>query len=213
MTDKYANLRARLAALKLAGPVSTDPGKWNAATDAIDVELVAELLAERDAMVQAQPAAVSDAEIEAALEAWFEGASVDGATFKTRMRDAVGAILALRPQAESEQEKELRRALAQRPAAQEVDDLPGMWDHSYLSGGETDAKPPIPSFRDLMSAPHRTFTAWCQGPMAYECGDLLAAAAVCRLNDARSIIQSMLADAEGQISDSTMEHVRRFLDA
>lgn len=104
MTDKFANLRASLAALKLGGPVSTDPGKWNAATDALDVELVAELLAERDSMVQAQPAAVSDAEIEAALEAWFEGASVDGATFKTRMRAAVGAILALRPQSESKWE-------------------------------------------------------------------------------------------------------------
>lgn len=104
-------------------------------------------------------------------------------------------------------------ALTQRPAAQEVYELPGMWDHSDLSGGETDAKPPIPSFLDLMSAPHKTFASWCQGPMAHECGDLLAAAAVCRLNDARSIIQSMLTDAEGQISASTMEHVRRFLDA
>lgn len=50
------------------------------------------------ATLQAQPAAVSDEEIDAALEAWFDGANVDGATFKTRMRDAVGAILALRPQ-------------------------------------------------------------------------------------------------------------------
>lgn len=46
---------------------------------------------------QVQPAAVSDAEIEAAVEIWFERASADGATFKTRMRDALSAILALRP--------------------------------------------------------------------------------------------------------------------
>lgn len=42
----------------------------------------------------------------------------------------------------------LRRALTQRPAAQ-TDELPGMWDHSDIFGGETDAKP---EWRDLFWA-------------------------------------------------------------
>lgn len=50
MTDKFQPLRQALAALKLSGPVSTSAAKWNAASDALDVELVAELLAERDAL-------------------------------------------------------------------------------------------------------------------------------------------------------------------
>lgn len=111
MTDKYANLRASLAALKLGGPVSTDPGKWNAATDALDVELLAELLAERDAMVQAQPAAVSDEQIrQLAIDT---GLVYDtGNKLLTPYLDYIDltryvltfarAILALRPQAESE---------------------------------------------------------------------------------------------------------------
>ncbi len=75
----------------------------------------------------------------------------------------------------------------------------------------------VPSFTELMSAPHKQFAAWCQGPMAYKCGDLLAAAAVCRLNDARSIIESLMAEAGGpsdkggRVSNATAEHVKRFL--
>ena len=105
MTDKYANLRARLAALKLGGPVSTDARAWNAATDALDVELVAELLAERDSMVQAQPAAVSDEQMRAIghRTAWRFKHSSDPAHSDTyTFNDAclltfARAILALRP--------------------------------------------------------------------------------------------------------------------
>lgn len=101
MTDKFANLRASLAALKLGGPVSTDPGKWNAATDALDVELVAELLAERDAMVQAQPAAVSDATINRVVyeHTKLNPNQADDLDLLLGIRKAVRAILALRPQA------------------------------------------------------------------------------------------------------------------
>lgn len=62
MTDKFQPLRQALAALKLSGPVSTSAAKWNAASDALDVELVAELLAERDALVAtaAEPEAMGD---------------------------------------------------------------------------------------------------------------------------------------------------------
>lgn len=55
MNDKFHHLRQALAALKLAGPVSTNARSWEAVSDALDVELVAELLAEHDAMAQ-QPA-------------------------------------------------------------------------------------------------------------------------------------------------------------
>ena len=73
--------------------------------------------------------------------------------------------------------------------------------------------PNVPSFKDLMTAPHAVFRGWCQGQMAYVCGDLLAAAAVCRLDDARAIMQSVLAEAEKDLSQSTLEHIKRFLGA
>jgi hypothetical protein len=68
-----------------------------------------------------------------------------------------------------------------------------------------------PSFKELMTAPHDVFKSWCQGQMAYECGDLLAAAAVTRLNDARSILQSVLAECGSDLSESTLEHIERFM--
>jgi hypothetical protein len=69
----------------------------------------------------------------------------------------------------------------------------------------------VPSFKELMTAPNAVFRGWCQGQMAYVCGDLLAAAAVCRLDDARSIMQSVLAEVEDDLSDETLEHIKRFL--
>jgi len=96
MSDKYSNLRARLAALKLSGPVSTSAAKWEAVSDALDVELVAELLAERDAMVQ--PPAVSDA----AVDLVGNELARKHAVYLSRetVQDLLArAILALRPQA------------------------------------------------------------------------------------------------------------------
>lgn len=68
-----------------------------------------------------------------------------------------------------------------------------------------------PTYTELMTAPHEQFRRWCQGEMAYQYGDLLAAAAICRLNDARSTIESLVADAGDAISDHTAEAVKRVL--
>jgi len=65
-----------------------------------------------------------------------------------------------------------------------------------------------PSFKELMTAPHGQFRAWCQGEMAYEHGALLAAAAASRLTDARGIIEMLLTDNQ---SPPTLEHAKRFL--
>lgn len=70
---------------------------------------------------------------------------------------------------------------------------------------------PVPSYVELMTAPHRTFAGWCQGPMAYVFGDVLAAAAVCRLNNARGILERVLAEAGESLGQETAESIKEFL--
>ena len=65
------------------------------------------------AALQAQPAEVSDAEIYAL---WVEHCETTEKTTRQLVCDFARAILALRPQSESEQEKELRRSLAEAQA-------------------------------------------------------------------------------------------------
>lgn len=69
----------------------------------------------------------------------------------------------------------------------------------------------VPSFQELLSAPHAQFRAWCNGPLAYECGDLLSAASILRLTEVHSVLETAYREAAGSMSADTVEHIKRIL--
>lgn len=64
---------------------------------------------------------------------------------------------------------------------------------------------------EVVFAPHAQFAAWCQGPLAYEHGDTLAAAAICRENALLAYLRDALARLPVEGEDDCITQARAFL--
>lgn len=73
-------------------------------------------------------------------------------------------------------------------------------------------RPQLPTnTRDVIYAPHAQFVSWCQGEIAYEYGDVLAAAAVCREDALLAYLGDALARLPVKGEDDCITQAREFM--
>jgi hypothetical protein len=77
---------------------------------------------------------------------------------------------------------------------------------------DVNVRPQFPTkTRDVIYAPHAQFASWCHGAHAYEHGDVLAAAAVCREDALLAYLGDALSRLPVEGEDDCITQAREFM--